>query len=265
MLDTSDQKQPVVPAERRRMILELLRERGSISVGTVEERFDVSSMTARRDLALLAESGYARRTHGGAILPELAGHEDSFQSRLEQDTAVKSRLAKAVAETVTPSETIFVDSSSSAYFVVREILELGTPLTILTNSLPVMTLVGGADAPQIDLIGIGGTFRKLTRSFVGAETVRMIERYFVDRIVFSVKGVEKEGLLTDPDPLEAEVKRAMITRARSVVLVAQSQKFNERGLNVVVPAGDLDMAYLCDPPAAGVQVLESAGVQVVAL
>lgn len=265
MLDTSDQKQPVVPAERRRMILELLRERGSISVGTVEERFDVSSMTARRDLALLAESGYARRTHGGAILPELAGHEDSFQSRLEQDTAVKSRLAKAVAETVTPSETIFVDSSSSAYFVVREILELGTPLTILTNSLPVMTLVGGADAPQIDLIGIGGTFRKLTRSFVGAETVRMIDRYFVDRIVFSVKGVEKEGLLTDPDPLEAEVKRAMITRARSVVLVAQSQKFNERGLNVVVPAGDLDMAYLCDPPAAGVQVLESAGVQVVAL
>lgn len=247
------------------MILELLRERGSISVATVEERFDVSPMTARRDLALLAESGYARRTHGGAMLPELAGHEDSFQSRVEQDTAVKSRLARAVAETVTPSETIFVDSSSSAYFVVREILELGTPLTLLTNSLPVMTLVGGADAPQIDLIGIGGSFRKLTRSFVGAETVRMIERYFVDRIVFSVKGVEKQGFLTDPDPLEAEVKRAMIGRARSVLLVAQSQKFNERGLNVVVPADDLDVAYLADPPAAGVEVLESAGVQVVAL
>lgn len=247
------------------MILELLRERGSISVATVEERFDVSSMTARRDLALLAESGYARRTHGGAMLPELAGHEDSFQSRVEQDTAVKSRLAKVVAETVKPSETIFVDSSSSAYFVVREILELGTPLTLLTNSLPVMTLVGGADSPQIDLIGIGGSFRKLTRSFVGAETVRMIERYFVDRIVFSVKGIEKEGFLTDPDPLEAEVKRAMIERARSVLLVAQSQKFNERGLNVVVPAADLDLAYLCDPPPAGVQVLESAGVRVVAL
>jgi DeoR family transcriptional regulator of aga operon len=257
-----DQKRPVVPAERRRMILELLRERGSISVATVEERFAVSPMTARRDLALLAESGYARRTHGGAMLPELAGHEDSFQSRVEQDTDVKSRLAKAVAETVAPNETIFIDSSSTAYFVVRELLELATPLTILTNSLPVMSLIGGADVPQIELIGIGGTFRKLTRSFVGAEAVRMVERFFVDRIVFSVKGIEMSGFLTDPDPLESEVKRAMIGRARSVVLVAQSQKFNERGLNVVVPASQVDIAYLTDPPVPGIRALESAGVDI---
>ena len=247
------------------MILELLRDRGSISVATVEEQFDVSPMTARRDLALLAESGYARRTHGGAMLPELAGHEDSFQSRVEQDTEAKSRLAKAVAETLAPDETIFVDSSSSAYFVVREVLELGTPLTVLTNSLPVMSLVGGSNAPQIEMIGIGGSFRKLTRSFVGAEAVRLIERFFVDQIVFSVKGIEMEGYLTDPDPLEAEVKRAMIDRARSVLLVAHSQKFNERGLNVIVPASQVDTAFLSDPPPAGVKVLESAGADVVAV
>ena len=96
-------------------------------------------MTARRDLAILAEAGYARRTHGGAVLPELAAHEDSFQSRLEQDIEVKIRLAKAVAATLTPDETVFIDSSSSAYFVVREILESGLPMTVLTNSLPVMT------------------------------------------------------------------------------------------------------------------------------
>ena len=145
----------------------------------------------------------------------------------------------------------------------REILELATPLTLLTNSLPAMSLVGGGEVPQIDLIGIGGTFRKLTRSFVGAEAVRMVERFFVDRIVFSVKGIELSGFLTDPDPLESEVKRAMIGRARSVVLVAQAQKFNERGLNVVVPAGQVDTAYLTDPPAAGARALESAGVDVV--
>ena len=247
------------------MILELLRERGSISVAAVEKQFEVSPMTARRDLALLAESGYARRTHGGAMLPELAGHEDSFQSRVEQDADVKSRLAQAVAGAIAPQETVFIDSSSTAYFVVRELLELGTQLTVLTNSLPVMSLVGGADAPQIELIGIGGSFRKLTRSFVGAEAVRMIERYFVDRIVFSVKGIEMEGYLTDPDPLEAEVKRAMIGRARSVLLVAQSQKFNERGLNVIVPAGEVDTAYLSEPPAAGVRALDSAGVDIVSV
>ena len=244
------------------MILELLREQGSVSVAAVEERFGVSPMTARRDLALLAESGYARRTHGGAMLPELAAHEDSFQSRLEQDIDVKTWLGKAVAATLKPNETVFIDSSSSAYYVVREILEAGTPVTLLTNSLPVMTMVGADDAPQVDLLGIGGSFRKLTRSFVGAETVRMIERFFVDRTVFSVKGIELEGFLTDPDPLEAEVKRAMIDRARSVLLVAQAQKFDERGLNVIVPAALVDLAYLSDPPAAGVRILRDAGVDV---
>lgn len=244
------------------MILGLLRQQGSVSVTAVQERFGVSPMTARRDLALLADSGYARRTHGGAMLPELAAHEDSFQSRLEQDVAVKTRLARAVAATVKPHETVFIDSSSSAYYAVREILESGTPVTLLTNSLPVMTMVGSSDAPQVDLIGVGGSFRRLTRSFVGAETVRMIQRFFVDRIVFSVKGIEREGFLTDPDPLEAEVKRAMIDRARSVLLVAQAQKFDERGLNVIVPAGSVDLAYLSNPPAAGVRILQDAGVDV---
>lgn len=251
-----------MPAQRRRRILELLREHGSLSVTDVEASFGVSPMTARRDLAILAESGYARRTHGGAVLPELAGHEDSFQSRVEQDRDVKVRLARAVAETLSPSETVFVDSSSSAYYIVRELLEASLPVTLLTNSLPVMAMVGAANAPQVELIGLGGTFRQLTRSFVGTETVRMIERYFVDRVVFSVKGIESDGHLTDPDPLEAEVKRRMIERARTALLVAHPRKFDERGLNVIVPAREIDAAYLAGPPPRGVEVLTAAGVEI---
>jgi DeoR/GlpR family transcriptional regulator of sugar metabolism len=90
----------------------------------------------------------------------------------------------------------------------------------------------------------------------------MVESFFVDRVVFSVKGIEPGGFLTDPDPLEADVKRAMIDRARTVLLVAQSEKFDERGLNVIVAADALDQAYLADPPAAGVAILEAAGVDV---
>jgi DeoR family transcriptional regulator of aga operon len=260
--ESAQAKQPAVPAERRRMILELLREQGSISVAALEERFGVSPMTARRDLTLLAEGGYVRRTHGGAMLPELAAHEDSFQSRLEQDVDAKLRLAKAVVATLQGHETMFIDSSSSAYFVVREIIEVGVPVTLLTNSLPVMTLVGSSDAPMVDLIGIGGSFRKLTRSFVGTDTVRTIEGFFVDHAVFSVKGIERRGFLTDPDALEAGVKRTMIDRARTVILLAQGQKFDDRGLNVVVSADAVDVAYVSDATPAGVRVLEDAGVDV---
>jgi DeoR family transcriptional regulator, fructose operon transcriptional repressor len=77
-------------------------------------------MTARRDLDLLSDERRARRTHGGAVLMELAGHEDSFDSRLMEDVDIKVRLAKAVVATLRPSETVFIDSSSTAHYVLRE-------------------------------------------------------------------------------------------------------------------------------------------------
>ena len=93
-------------------------------------------MTARRDLALLAEQGRARRTHGGAVLPELAAHEDSFDSRFEQDVSEKIRIAKAVVATLKQNETLFIDSSSTAYYVLREMLDARIAATVLTTRCP---------------------------------------------------------------------------------------------------------------------------------
>ena len=55
----------------------------------------------------------------------------------------------------------------------------------------------------------------------------------------------------------------MVAHARAVVLVAQAHKFSERGLNVIVPASAVDAAYLADPPAGGVQMLQAAGAKVI--
>lgn len=253
----------IVPAERRRLILERLRERGSVTTATLEHAFGISPMTARRDLSILADSGFARRTHGGAVLPELAAHEDSFQRRVNQHVEAKVRLAEAVAQTVTSGETLFVDSSSTAYFVVRELLAAEIRVTLLTNSQPVMTLAGASDSPLVELIGLGGRFRKLTSSFVGPETLESISTYFADRVIFSVKAIESSGYLTDPDPDEAAVKRAMIMRSRNVTVVSEATKFDGHGLSVIVAASELDTAYVEQQgPIAGIEALRAAGVDV---
>jgi DeoR/GlpR family transcriptional regulator of sugar metabolism len=254
---------PVIPEERRRLILAMLAERGSVTVATVERAFGISSMTARRDLAILAHEGRLRRTHGGAVLPELASHEDSFRSRLEQEAEQKRRIGRAIAASAEANETIFVDSSTTSYFAVEELLEIGVNATLLTNSLPVMTLVASAEGSNLKLVGLGGSFRELTQSFVGAETVRAIEGFYADRAVFSIKGISTEGFLTDPDALESEVKRAMISQAATVVLVATGRKFAGRGLNVIAPAHEVHVAYLADPPASGARTLAEAGVEIV--
>jgi DeoR/GlpR family transcriptional regulator of sugar metabolism len=251
-----------VPAERRRLIAERIEGAGSITVAALELEFGVSPMTARRDLQALEEAGLARRTHGGAVLPSLAGHEDSFQHRLEQASSEKARLAEAAVGLIAAGETVFVDSSTTAYFAARELVEAGVPATLVTNSAPVIDLVARADRRHVELVAVGGSLRRLTRSFVGPQAVAAIRAYFADKLLLSVKGVAPGGLLTDPDPLEAEVKRAMIEQAGEPMLLVDGSKFEGAGLHVIAPAGELALALAADAPAAGLAELSEAGVAV---
>src|SRR3954470_18101632 len=252
----------LLPDERRRLIASRLRQHGSVSVSGLEAEFGISPMTARRDLDELERRGVARRTHGGAVLPGLSSHEDSFLQRLEVEVEAKERIAEAVLELLEPGEAIFVDSSTTAYFAARRIVRENLQCTLLTNAVAIMDLLAEVDAPQVELIGAGGTLRKLTRSFVGPQAVRAIEAHFADHVIFSVRGLTPDGYLTDPDPLEAEVKRAMIKRARQAVLLVDSTKFDRPALTQIAEAGDVGLILAADVPDAALRPLARAGIDI---
>ena len=143
----------MIPEERRRKIARLVREAGSITVALLESEFGISPMTARRDLMALEEEGRVRRTHGGAVLPEYAGHEDSFWYRLDEAVEAKERLVDAAVGLLEPGASIFLDSSTTSYYVARRILREGPQVTLLTNSVPVMELFMKNEAPRTDVAG----------------------------------------------------------------------------------------------------------------
>jgi DeoR/GlpR family transcriptional regulator of sugar metabolism len=252
----------VIADVRRREIAEIVRAEGSVSVAQVEELFGVSSMTARRDLAELVRQGVARRTHGGAVAPELTSHEDSFVSRLERQSAVKGALAEVAAAMVVAGESVFLDSSSTAYHVARALLERGEHITIITNSQPIMDLVASQAAPEVDLIGIGGTLRRLTRSFVGPIATAGVSAHFADHVFFSVKGLTRDGVLTDADGLEAEVKRSMVRQADAAVLLVDRSKLDARGLSVIGRIGAVSTVLAAGMTDKEVASLAAHGVRV---
>jgi DeoR/GlpR family transcriptional regulator of sugar metabolism len=252
----------MLPDERRRLIAAQLRELGSISVAALEERYGISSMTARRDLTELERQGIARRTHGGAVLPGPSSHEDSFFQRLDVAVEAKERLAEAAIGLLTPGEALFIDSSTTGFFAARWIVRANLRCTIITNSVPVMDLVCESEAPRVELIGVGGTLRKLTRSYVGPQAVRGVEAHFADTVLLSVKGVTGDGHLTDPDPLEAEVKRSMIQHARRPVLLVDGSKFARPALSAIAPVTDFALVLAADVPKRELLALTRAGVEV---
>jgi DeoR/GlpR family transcriptional regulator of sugar metabolism len=237
---TNTNQQSRLPSDARRAaIVEMLRTGGAVTVAQIEERFGVSPMTARRDLDELERTGLARRTHGGAVLPAFAAHEDSFASRLEQGTVAKAALAESAADLVRESESLFLDSSTTSYHLARRLLERGVRATVITNSLEIFELVATHPTLAIDLVGVGGALRRLTRSFVGPYAVHTIAGHAVDRVFFSVKGITPAGALTDPDALESEVKRSMIAQAHEAVLLVDESKLRQHGLSVVAQVGQV--------------------------
>lgn len=259
-------KQPrgsgLVPAERRRQIARLLQESGSVTVNMLEEEFGVSPMTARRDLSALEKQGKAARTHGGAVLPGFSRHEDSFHLRLERDVDAKHRLARAAVELLDHDETIFVDSSSTSYYAARTALGAEMRLTLLTNLVPLMNLFATVESPNVDLIGIGGSLRKLTLSFVGPRAVDSVRSHFADRCILSIKGVTPDGYLTDPDSLEAEVKREMIRHSDKPMLLIEGGKLDQKGLNVVTHVSEVSRVLVAGGEGDRVRLLSEYGCDV---
>jgi DeoR/GlpR family transcriptional regulator of sugar metabolism len=252
----------VLAESRRAAIVDLLRSSGSVTVAQLEQRFGVSPMTARRDLSDLERQGLARRTHGGAVLPAITAHEDSFATRVDTESEAKLALAEAALTVLSPRQSVFLDSSSTAYFVARRIVQEGLAVTLITNSQPVMELASSSGSANLELIGVGGTLRRLTRSYVGPFAIHTVLGHFADRLFLSVKGITADGTLTDADPLEAEVKRAMIAHAEEAVLLVDRTKLRARGLSAIGPVGDLAAVITHGVPAAGLGGLRATGVPV---
>ncbi|HEY3549013.1 MAG TPA: DeoR family transcriptional regulator [Propionicimonas sp.] len=56
-------------AERRQLILDLVRAKGAVSIRDLAQAADASEVTVRRDVTTLESRGLLERSHGGAMLP----------------------------------------------------------------------------------------------------------------------------------------------------------------------------------------------------
>ena len=248
----------MIAGARREEIRTLLIEAGAVTVSQLQDRFGISPMTARRDLDALERQGSARRTHGGAVLPTLIAPEDSFTKRVGVAADAKLRLADAAFALLKPGETLFLDSSSTAYFLARKIAQGGRPVRVLTNSGPVMEVLTAAE--DVELYVIGGAHRRLTGSFVGPSAVRMIREHFADRAFLSVTGLARYQVLTDADGLEAAVKRAMIEQSGEAVLLLDASKLATHGKHAVAQLSQLSLVLADGLTAEDARRLGAEGV-----
>lgn len=206
---------------RRQDLLDRLAAAGYVSSTDVAAELGVSEMTIRRDLRRLADEGLARRVPGGASLPGTGGAEP-FEARRASAAPAKRAIARTAAALLGDADWVALDAGTT----VAAITEFLPPeISVVTHSLPVIMACGPGDGRE--LVALGGFYEPTTRSFTGPATWAAAHDLTVDVAVLSCTGVDERGLYS-ANPVDAEIKRALVASADRVVVLADQHKVGTR-------------------------------------
>jgi DeoR/GlpR family transcriptional regulator of sugar metabolism len=124
--------------ERHRKILEMLGDKGRISVDEIREKFEISAESARRDLRLLEENGLLKRTHGGAISNRQVAAPGRPKNHTVREKRKSGRIygdRKKSSDEIRENECFSSRVHPIGYFMAQSIPEF--PLTVVTNTLDI--------------------------------------------------------------------------------------------------------------------------------
>ncbi|KAF0094731.1 MAG: sugar metabolism transcriptional regulator [Puniceicoccaceae bacterium 5H] len=248
----------MLTAERKRMILNLLKAEGQVQADKLARRFKVSEDTIRRDLRQLAKEGLLERVHGGALLrPPVCG---LYAKREHQSPDAKRAIGAATAALFQRGQTVAIDAGTTP-LAVAEALSNTLPLSVVTHSLPVGLAL--CEHPAVEVLMLGGTLFKQARACAGAETVDAYRRIHADFCVLGLAGLHPEAGATTFDPEEALVKRAMIQNAGAVVAVAAPEKLGTIAPHLLAPADRLTHLVTGPAPEEQLEPFRTLGVNVI--
>ncbi len=226
----------MLAVERRNRIEKLITENGSVLVTELAKRFDVTTETIRGDLLKLEKQGVLVRTYGGATLAGTAEPE-VVTEREAVNFEGKQRIGQRAAQMIRDGETIFLDASTSAWHLARN-LKNKKGITVITNADKIVNELADSD---INVICVGGKLTPKNMSYVGRVAEKNIrENYYANRFFFSCRGVTAERGLVDSSEEEAEIKKAMLDMSQSVVFLCDKNKLGKLGVPVIADFSKID-------------------------
>ncbi len=211
---------------RHLRILDILKDKGSVSVDELAEALDVSAVTIRRDLDVLDQRGFLVRTHGGALpmnqrveqVPERQFNEKDILNVME-----KKRIAEKAVELVQDGEIIFMNSGSTLLFFIKALRN--KRVKIITNNA---AAIDCEHDPLVEFMFLGGEYREQSRSFVGEIPINTLKNFYSNHTFLGTNGLDLERGLTTSNYQECSINQAMIENTHGkVIVLADSSKLGK--------------------------------------
>jgi DeoR/GlpR family transcriptional regulator of sugar metabolism len=256
----------VLIAERRRRLLQQVRDRGFVSFRELAEALEISESTVRRDLRSMVAEGLLAATRGGvgplraggdplapvndggpagpaadgrvdasapgfASLPATTGSA-TLNGGDDPVRAERNAIAAHAASLVVPGSAILLGPGRTTTAMARYLLAV-PQLTVVTNSLPVALAL--YDAEQIEVVLVGGALRRSIGAVVGPTTEQALHGLRGGQVFLSGEGVTPERGLTTPNVFAAATDQAFMAAGRQVVVLADHTKLGHDTMCQTVP------------------------------
>lgn len=253
---------------RLNSLLELLAERGQLDVEQAATDLAVSPATIRRDLDTLAEQQLLRRTHGGAV-PNSTAYDLPLRYKTARHASEKRRIAETAAELVSPGSIIGASGGTTTTEVARvlatrsDLQEQGVPpTTLVTNALNIANEL--TVRPHMKIVVTGGVARQQSYELIGPLAREIPQQLALDTMFLGVDAIDVELGACAHHEGEASINQLMASRARRVVVVADSSKLARHAFARICAIEHVDVLVTdSGAPRATTDRFTQAGVDVV--
>jgi DeoR family transcriptional regulator of aga operon len=211
----------------------------------IEELFAIpgsSNFSVRRDLARLEARGLIRRMHDGAtlvgpLLYEPFRYDRSFLER-EQSYAVEKRhIGLAAAELVQAGETVGLTAGAVTTHIGRS-LRHHDKIQVITNAINIGMELYNQPGIRVYLTG-GVVLWAWSFSLIGSAALAFLDNVHMDKVFFSVTGLDAERGATTLETDEAVICRKMLKKSKQVIVAAESCKLGKVGPAFICPSNEI--------------------------
>jgi DeoR/GlpR family transcriptional regulator of sugar metabolism len=207
-------------------IVRLIRDQGSVEISELCRLFDVTEMTARRDLDTLAAAGRVTRTHGGALLPaDDVLVEKPFEARMAMNHERKEAIARVALEHIVDGQKLFFNNSTSVYSLVN-LIDNTRRLVVVTDTLHLAEELNKRS--KVSVLQLGGELQKKTLSCTGNFAEVMLRQLHFDQAFVGIKAIDESGNLYCNSVEELGLYQGVFATADRVLILADSSKIGKK-------------------------------------
>lgn len=206
---------------RQEQIREYIEHKNVVTIKELQALFpNVSLMTIHRDLDALEHSGLVVKFRGGAKSVRLTG-DPEFNVRMGENNFGKNAMARKALELIQPHSAVFLDASTTNLTIAKNLPDIH--LNILTTGPSIALELCRLHNPVVTLCC--GTINRKNLAVSGQNTLQMLDAVNIDLAFIGVSGCSVEAGFTCGTEGDMLVKRKVIQKARTSVVMCGHEKF----------------------------------------